>query len=93
MLDGSGLWPARPAGRSLGARVEPLVVDALRERFDEDWFRNPQAGAGVAAIFDEVRAVGLRAWCEPRGGVPDATATVRRLSDALREARRSGPAR
>lgn len=87
-LDGGGVWTARPAGRSLGARVEPAVVEVLRRRFDEDWFRNPKAGAGVAAVFDEVRAVGLRAWCEANGGVPDAAATARRLGDAMREARR-----
>jgi len=90
LYDGNGLWSARPAGRALGARVEPLVADVLRARFDEDWFRNPEAGRGVVAAFDELRAVGVRAWCEANGGMPDGGATARRFADAVRDARRTG---
>jgi hypothetical protein len=90
LYDGNGPWSARPAGRALGARVEPLVVDVLRSRFDEDWFRNPNAGRGVAAVFDDMRAIGVRAWCEAHGGMPDGAATARRFAEALRDARRTG---
>lgn len=90
LYDGNGPWSARPAGRALGARVEPLVADVLRARFDEDWFRNPEAGRGLAAVLDDIRAVGVRAWCEANGGMPDGAATARRFADAVRDARRTG---
>jgi hypothetical protein len=93
LFDGHGVWTARPAGRVLGARLEPLVVEALRERYDEDWFRNPKAGSGLEALFDEVRAVGLRNWGTSHGRATDVRATVRRFDEAMRDARRGVPRR
>ena len=66
------------------------MADVLRARFDEDWFRNPEAGRGLAAVLDDLRAVGVRAWCEANGGMPDGAATARRFADAVRDARRTG---
>lgn len=89
MFETGGFWGGRPSAMSLGARVEPLVIETLRAKFDEDWFRNPKAAHGLVEIFDEMRAAGVRAWCDARGGIPSAALTVARLGDVLREARRS----
>lgn len=88
MFDGSGAWSARPAARVTGARLEALVRDELRARFDEDWYRNPKAAAALRGVFDEIRATGVRGWCEARKRTLDAAATTTRFAEALREARR-----
>jgi hypothetical protein len=52
----SGLRDAWPepslldAGRLVGALSSPAFVSALVERFDDDWFRNPKAGAHLANL-------------------------------------------
>ncbi len=89
MFEAGGLWGGRAAARVLGARVEPAVVDALRSRYDEDWFRNPRAADGVREVFDAVRASGVRAWCDANGGEVSAARTVARLHDIVREASRA----
>lgn len=89
MFETGGFWGGRASAMALGARVEPKVVETLRARFDEDWFRNPKAGRGLVEIFDEMRAVGVRAWCDARGGAIPASSSVARLGEVLREARRN----
>jgi hypothetical protein len=88
MCEAGGFWGAPAAARTLGARVEPLVVDAMRARYDEDWFRNPKASQGLAEVFEAMRAVGVRAWCDARGGAVDAARTAARLAEVARDARR-----
>lgn len=88
MCEAGGFWGGRAAARTLGARVEPLVVDAMRAQYDEDWFRNPKASHGLAAVFEEMRAVGVGPWCEARGGAVDAARTAARIGEVAREARR-----
>jgi hypothetical protein len=81
--------PARPrSARALGARCEPRVVALLRERYDEDWFRNPKAGEGVASVFDAMRAVGVNAWSEAHGGALKVSELAARFDEAMRDARR-----
>jgi hypothetical protein len=49
----AGAWPAPdPAepSRLLGAITAHAFTTTLRDRFDEDWFLNPRAGAHLAAI-------------------------------------------
>jgi hypothetical protein len=41
----------RVARRLRGEQLEPVISTHLRERFDEDWFRNPRAGDGLLALF------------------------------------------
>jgi hypothetical protein len=48
LVDDAAPW-LRPAARVRGALFAAWAADALRERFDEDWWRNPRAGPWVAA--------------------------------------------
>ena len=83
MFEPGGFWGGHASAMALGARVEPKVVETLRARFDEDWFRNPKAGRGLVEIFDEMRAVGVRAWCDARGGAVPASSSVARRPSGL----------
>jgi hypothetical protein len=49
--------------------LEALLAGVLRERFDEDWFRNPRAAAFVGELF-------------AAGQVHDADALALRLTGA-----------
>jgi hypothetical protein len=59
--------------RVLGALVEPVVRERLRDRFDDDWFRNPRAGAAVVAMMDVLRADGSVAGASRWSGAPEST--------------------
>lgn len=74
--------------RAHGALVEPYVLDALRARYDEDWFRNPKAGEGIVGMIDEMRLIGVKGWCEARGISPSPERLTRRLADAMADARK-----
>lgn len=87
-FDDGGWWGGRWGARALGARCEPRVVALLRERYDEDWFRNPKAGEGVASVFDAMRAVGVNAWSEAHGGAVKVSELAARFDEAMRDARR-----
>ncbi|MBK8696486.1 MAG: hypothetical protein IPN17_30525 [Deltaproteobacteria bacterium] len=57
--DGAGgAWPGRSAGRVAGLWCAVATRARLRERCDEDWFRNPRSGAVLRGAWDELRAVG-----------------------------------
>ena len=88
VFDDGGFWGRAAGASAAGARAEARVVATLRAQHDEDWFRNPRAGATVSAVADAMRASGVRAWCEQNGGACDAKETVTRLEHAAREARR-----
>lgn len=72
-MEPGGAWPGRSAGRVAGLWCAQATRARLRERCDEDWFRNPRAGAVLRGAWDELRVVGptrdlaaerveLRAW-------------------------------
>lgn len=87
-FDDGAWWGGRWGARALGARCEPRVVTLLRERYDEDWFRNPKAGEGVTSVFDAMRAVGVNAWSEAHGGAVKVSEMMLRFDEAMRDARR-----
>jgi hypothetical protein len=41
----------RVARRLRGEQLQAVLGDHLRERFDEDWYRNPRAGPALLSIF------------------------------------------
>jgi hypothetical protein len=57
-MEPGGAWPGRSAGRVAGLWCAIATRQRLRERCDEDWFRNPRAGALLRGAWDELRAVG-----------------------------------
>jgi hypothetical protein len=68
------------------------LYNLLRERHDEDWFRNPRAGATLRAVLDELRTRGVIAWAGGDGQnaaavALDSAPLARWTSEALREAR------
>ncbi len=92
VLVAQALEPAAPWGgawttSAAGARLEPLAREWLRERFNEDWFRNPHAGDGIAAMARELQAFGTEAWARD-GRDARAMALAHRFDDAHRDLRR-----
>jgi hypothetical protein len=57
-MEPGGAWPGRSAGRVAGLWCAFATRARLRERCDEDWFRNPRSGAVLRGAWDELRAVG-----------------------------------
>jgi len=57
-MEPGGAWPGRSAGRVAGLWCAVSTRARLRERCDEDWFRNPRSGAVLRGAWDELRAVG-----------------------------------
>lgn len=51
----AALWSVRPgfqvAQRVRAYQLGAVLSDFLRDRFDEDWFRNPSAGPALADLF------------------------------------------
>jgi hypothetical protein len=74
LVDDAAPW-LRPAARVRGALFAVWAADALRDRFDEDWWRNPRAGPWLAT--EVLAGVAVRA----PGDVPEA---ARRAEWALR---------
>lgn len=44
-----------PAGKLRAAQLAAIHAQTLRQRFDEDWFRNPEAGAYLRDLFSQGR--------------------------------------
>ncbi len=72
-MEPGGAWPGRSGARVAGLWCAVTTRERLRERCDEDWFRNPRAGAVLRGAWDELRALGptrdpaaeraaMRAW-------------------------------
>jgi hypothetical protein len=57
-MEPGGAWPGRSAGRVAGLWCAQSTRARLRERCDEDWFRNPRAGAVLRGAWDELRVLG-----------------------------------
>ncbi|MBX3272612.1 MAG: hypothetical protein KF729_20295 [Sandaracinaceae bacterium] len=58
----------------------PLAV-ALRERYDEDFFRNPRAAEPLRHAASRGATLGARAWADELGATPDALPS--RLAELL----------
>ncbi len=75
-----GAWPGRSAARVRGALHALALRETLRERFDEDWFRNPRTGAAVRGAWDALRALGPTATGD---AATEDAALVRWLRDSV----------
>jgi len=61
---------------SSGARFRALVGafaawGALRDRFDEDWYRNPRAEQTLRAAFERGGRLSIEAWCAELGATEE----------------------
>ncbi|MBI5515130.1 MAG: hypothetical protein HY909_15240 [Deltaproteobacteria bacterium] len=85
-------WALEPGcawgARTVGSRVEPALRGMLRETHDEDWFRNPRAGASLALSLEALRAQGAERWAEAVGRPSGPEVLSARFAEVLREARR-----
>ena len=77
-----------PAARTLANVLEPQLRETLRDRYDEDWFRNPRCGEALQDRFAAMRAHGtVAAWAKTRGvEEPMAVLTGEALARRMREA-------
>lgn len=82
-------WGERPAAAVEGALAEPVALGWLRERFNEDWWRNPHAGPGVVALVAGVNALGVSGWCAAESAEQEGASALRaRLAEVARVALR-----
>ncbi|MCA9609635.1 MAG: hypothetical protein KC619_28750 [Myxococcales bacterium] len=58
--------------RLRAARLAPPLAVALREQFDEDFFRNPRVAEPLRHAASRGSALGAEAWAEELGVDPDA---------------------
>ncbi|MFO0560371.1 MAG: hypothetical protein U0269_20310 [Polyangiales bacterium] len=65
----------RAEAECAGALCAAVLGTRMRERWDEDWFRNPRAGEGLASELMEMRARGTMAWLIERAGAGEAGAS------------------
>ncbi|AKF05192.1 Chromosome partition protein smc [Sandaracinus amylolyticus] len=59
-----------PAARDADLRaalLAPAITAALRERFDEDWFRNPRASEPLRAAASRGATLSIEAWSDELG--------------------------
>ncbi|MCA9614171.1 MAG: hypothetical protein KC586_15555 [Myxococcales bacterium] len=65
-------WNPAGAGARLRAGVGSLAIwVAMRERHDEDWYRNPRVEEGLRAAFERGGTFGVEGWCEELGATED----------------------
>lgn len=85
-------WAVHVAAQAIERRAEATVIaalieatlrESLRERFDEDWFRNPRAGEGLAGELASMRSRGAIAWLLETTGAADEGTALERASAAL----------
>lgn len=69
-------FPERPFD---ALRFAPPIFAALRERYDEDWWRNPRAVEPIRAACERGPALSIEAWTEELG--VDAAALASRLAE------------
>jgi hypothetical protein len=61
----------RAEAECAGALCAAVLGTRLRDRCDEDWFRNPRAGELLSSELTEMRASGTMAWLIDRVGVDE----------------------
>ena len=52
------------------AALAPALFAALRERFDEDWWRNPRAADTLRAAASRGGSLSVEAWASELGATP-----------------------
>lgn len=82
----------RAEAECAGALCAAVLGTRLRDRCDEDWFRNPRAGELLSSELMEMRASGTMAWLIDRVGV-DEGAREERERVAIERAERVWSAR
>jgi hypothetical protein len=81
---GAATLERRAEASCIGALIEPVLRERLRERYDEDWFRNPRAGEGLANELAALRGLGSVAWLRAAVGAETDEDAITRASSALR---------
>ena len=69
------------AGRLRALRAAPPLFVALRDHYDDDWWRNPRAAAPIRAACERGAALTIEAWAEELGARSSALAS--RLAERL----------
>ncbi len=67
LADASTLTPDERRADLRAALVAPSIAFALRERFDEDWFRNPRVEEPIRAASARGGAFSIEAWAAEFG--------------------------
>jgi hypothetical protein len=73
----------RSAAYVRGGVLAAALAEAMRERFDEDWFRNPAAGPALAQLLSHDRAASPGEVAAAEGAAADAGAVLRAAERAL----------
>jgi hypothetical protein len=60
------------ASRLRALRWAPPIFVALRERYDEDWWRNPRASEALRAGCERGATLTVEAWAQELGAAPEA---------------------
>jgi hypothetical protein len=80
---------SQPPAMALAHVLEAQLRESLRDRYDEDWFRNPRCGEALADAFAMMRAEGTLAAQAKQRGVEDPASVItaepfaRRMRDAF----------
>ena len=61
-----------PGDRVSAARWAPALHVALRELYDEDWWRNPRAGEAIRVACERGARLGVEAWAKEIDAEPSA---------------------
>lgn len=73
----------RAEAHCMASLVEAVLYEQLRDRLDEDWFRNPRSGEVLTAESALMRTSGVRRWLIERTGAKDEREAVERGAKAL----------
>jgi hypothetical protein len=78
----------RPPAMAIANVLEPQLRESLRDRYDEDWFRNPRTGEALEDRFAAMRSQGtLAAFAKARGVEdPETVITADAFARRMREA-------
>jgi hypothetical protein len=67
LADASTLAPDERCADLRAALIAPAIALSLRDRFDEDWFRNPRVAEPIRAAAARGGALSIEAWASELG--------------------------
>jgi hypothetical protein len=73
----------RAEAHCFASLVEAVLYERLRDRLDEDWFRNPRSGEVLRAESALMRTGGALPWLIERTGAKDEREAIERGANAL----------
>jgi hypothetical protein len=82
LADPGTLAPEERAADLRAVLLAPALSLALRDRFDEDWYRNPRAAEPLCAASARGGALSIEGWAEELGASADRTPA--RLAELVR---------